>query len=310
MTKTAYLFSGQGAQYEGMGKDLVAGVPEIADFYAKASTILEYDPTELTAEQLQDTRFSQPATVCHSLAIWSQLAKARDAVLGGFSLGEYSAFAASGLLDPFSLLRLVRRRAQLMSDAGRNHPGAMYAILGLEDQVIEELLAEEFSGSVWAVNYNCPGQLVIAGHAESTEAAAERLKTLGARRALPLQVSGAFHTPLMTEAGEALATYAADLSLNAPNHTLYSNNTALPLLPAELDDFPAYLLRHMTRPVYWTRTIQNMYRAGVRNFVELGPGKTLRGLVQKTLKDKDDVRISNIDTLADLEASLAEPDSE
>ncbi len=303
--KTAYLFSGQGAQFAGMGQDLTAARP----FYDRAATILGWQPLDLTAEDLQDTLYAQPATVCLSLAIWDRLVSAKAAespyVLGGFSLGEYTAFAASGLLDVESTLRLVSTRARLMSEASHETAGKMYAILGLEDQQIETYLAENYADKVWPVNYNCPGQLVIAGLSDEVDQAALAFKAMGAKRTLPLQVSGAFHTPLMATAAKKLEAYAAGLSLHTPvQAAIYSNGSAQVMTAEELQAFPSYLNSHMTHSVKWTQTIQNMYDAGVRKFVEIGPGKTLRGLVSKILKGKEDVEISNLGTADELSSVL------
>lgn len=300
--KNAYLFSGQGAQIVDMGKDLAEQYPSVQAFYDQAADILGYQPLDLTETQLADTLYAQPATVCLSLAIWQALPPATDEyVLGGFSLGEYAAFAAAGVFDTESLLHLVAERARLMSIASQTASGKMYAVLGLEDQVIETVLAQtDYAGRVWPVNYNCPGQLVIAGSSEAADAAAAELKASGAKRVLALQVSGAFHTPLMQPAAEALSRFAAELTIQPPSCPLYSNGTALPLSASAAANFPGYLAQHMTGPVLWTQTITNMYNAGVRRFVELGPGKTLRGLVQKILKGHDDVEILNIGTAADL----------
>lgn len=304
--KTAYLFSGQGAQYAGMGRDIAENYTSAGQFYDKAAAILAWQPLDLTAEELQDTLFAQPATVCLSLAIWDLLVQTDEYVLGGFSLGEYTAFGASGLLDHESLIRLVAKRARVMSEAAQHKPGKMIAVLGLPDETIEDLLHTKYEGKVWPVNYNCPGQLVIAGSTAETDEAAAELKSLGAKRLVPLQVSGAFHTPLMEDAAAELKGYAEQNLVFHQPHTydIYSNASAQLLTEEEVHAFPDYLAHHMTHEVRWTETIEAMYASGVRRFVEIGPGKTLRGLVQKILKGKEDVEISNIGTAAELSAVL------
>lgn len=307
--KTAVLFSGQGAQYEGMGRDLAAAFPAVRDFYARASAVLDMDLLHLTQEELADTLCAQPATVALSLALWEMLpfkeAPADTVLLGGFSLGEYSAFAAAGLLPVPELLKLLRQRARLMKEAADETPGSMYAVLNLPDETVENYLAEHFPQQVWPVNYNCPGQLVIAGEKKACARAAEGLAALGAKRVIPLAVSGAFHTPLMNSAARALETWAAAMPIADPCFPLYANSTAAVLSREQLNAFPAYLAAHMTGPVRWTRTIEAMYAAGARRFIELGPGKTLRGLTAKILRSQKDAEILNIGTAEELQSFLA-----
>ncbi len=301
--KTAFLFSGQGAQYEGMGQDFAANNEAARAFYTEASRILGYDLLNLSEEELADTKYQQTATVALSLAIWQLIHFSEDYVLSGFSLGAYSAFAAAGLLSPQDTLRLVSKRAELMASAAAQTPGSMYAVMGLDDHVIENHLMENYPDTVWPVNYNAPGQLVIAGYEEPTAQAANSLAELGARRVVKLGVSGAFHTPLMQKAAEGIETHAKSTphAENLPPNTIIYSNSSGEILDNSilLEKFPEYLYEHMLSPVKWTQTIENMYESGIRRFIELGPGKTLSGLVKRILKGKDSIEIINVSTWED-----------
>lgn len=308
MNKTAFLFSGQGAQFEGMGKDIEEKSQAAKALYDEASAQIGFDINSLTAKELADTRYAQVATFVLSYCIWNEIksqVKEDEVVLGGFSLGEYTAFAASEVLAFDKTIELVNKRAAFMSHSAQKFPGAMLAVLGLDDSVIETILEEEYANKLWPVNYNAPGQLVIAGDIECIQSAEEILLEAGAKRVIPLQVSGAFHTPLMTQAADHLADFAKQYKINNPKLPIYCNNTAdLSKIKLLSEDFPRYIKEHMLGPVRWTETIENMYAHGVRHFIELGPGSTLKGLVKRILRTKQDVEISSISSWNEISSFL------
>lgn len=282
----AFLFPGQGAQTLQMSAEITAAYPASVNLYKEAKEITGVDLLTLTEEQLAQTRYSQLAIIVHSIA---SLEKERagmeitDARIGlaGFSLGEYTALFAAGIIGFSDLLMLVNERARLMQLAAEKTPGAMYAVLGLSDEQIETCLAE--IKDVYPVNYNCPGQLVIAGTVEASEKAAAQLLALGARRAMKLAVNGAFHSPFMAEAAAALKEYARTIHFasiaSGSAGALYSNASAAPV-PGDID-IPSYLETHMVSPVRFTDEIRRMRLDGYDEFIELGPGKVLTGLVKK-----------------------------
>ncbi len=281
----ALLFPGQGAQTTQMAEEIIAAYPDAARLYEEAKKVTGIDLTKLTEADLAMTLYSQPAIVVHSVAC---LEKERAAALldgrqpevtalAGFSLGEYTALYAAGLVSFTDLLLLVNERARLMQAAAEKTPGAMYAILGLTDAQIEDCLSK--IDGVYPVNYNCPGQVVIAGTAAAAEKAAAELLGLGARRALRLAVNGAFHTPLMAEAAHGIREFAKSISFKALAVPLYSNATGSPV--AAGTDFPIYLETHMISPVRFTDEVHRMRADGYDEFTELGPGKVLTGLVKK-----------------------------
>lgn len=308
--QTIFMFSGQGAQYEGMGRDLAEQIPSAQATYAEASEILGYDLLALSEADLKRTEYAQTATFTHSLAIWRALPAElkADSALAGFSLGEYSALVASGMLQFEEGLRLVHERAHSMQEACDLNPGSMYAIIGLEDRDVENLLLEDrYRDLVWAVNYNAPGQLVIAGDSEASAAAADELKQQGAKMASKLNVSGAFHTILMEPAARRTAAWAEAhiSSLGLTAHPIYSNSDGhlVPFLsPTNL---PAYLARHMTSPVLWSQSMTQAEGDGARVFIELGPGRTLRKLLTRILTG---VNAHHVDKAKDYHALLANPD--
>lgn len=279
----AFIFPGQGAQTLQMSAEITAAFPAAVSLYEQAQTVTGVDLLHLTEDQLAQTRYSQLAIIVHSIAC---LEKERAAMtdpaepvgLAGFSLGEYTALYAAGMIGFTDLLLLVNERARLMQLAAEKNPGAMYAILGLTDEQIETCL----SGieGVYPVNYNCPGQLVIAGTVEAAEKAAAELLALGARRAMKLAVNGAFHSPFMAEAAAALKEFARNITF-APSTAaaLYSNASAAPVPVGT--DIPDYLETHMISPVRFTDEIRRMRLDGYDEFIELGPGKVLTGLVKK-----------------------------
>lgn len=277
----AYLFPGQGSQSAGMADEIIAAFPGAQSLYDKALAVTGINLSILSEEQLGQTRYAQLAIVVHSIACLEK-ERAGDPdpsgiAMAGFSLGEYTSLYAAGVLGFSDLLLLVNERAALMQSAAEKKPGAMFAIIGPDDELIEKVLTDY--PEVYPVNYNYPGQLVIAGDVKASEAAAEKLLSLGARRAHRLLTNGAFHTPLMSEAAAALRAFASGLPFSAPNAPLYSNVTAAPI-PGDTD-FPAYLETHMISPVRFSKEILRMRNDGYDDTLELGPGRILTGLVKK-----------------------------
>jgi [acyl-carrier-protein] S-malonyltransferase len=282
----AAVFSGQGAQYAGMGQDLCSRSAVARRIYDDAAGLLGLDLLRLDEEQLAQTRFTQLSVVTLSLAAWQALrVEARlpaPVAFAGFSAGEYSALGAAGVLDLPELLNLVNERARLMQQAAEENPGAMYAILGLDDaRLLEIVSGPTYTGQVFAVNFNCPGQIVIAGLTGAAEACAEELKIAGARRVSRLKVNGAFHTPLMKPASKELAAYAARLTFKTPAGPFYSNLDGNPLQGSV--DWPNYLARQMCSPVRWAQEVGKLQQDGCTLWLEFGPGKILSGLIRKTL---------------------------
>ena len=278
----AYLFPGQGSQTVQMSAEITAAYPAASALYLEALTITGVDLMHLTEDQLSQTRYSQLAIIVHSVASLEAYRSAADTssepvALAGFSLGEYTALYAAGVIGFVDLLLLVNERARLMQLASEKTPGAMYAILGLSDEQVETCLSQ--IDDVYPVNYNCEGQLVIAGTVTAAEKAATELLALGARRAMRLAVNGAFHCPLMAEAAASLKKFASTLSFAPPTVPLYSNATGA-VVPSDVD-FPTYLEKHMVSPVRFTDEIRRMRLDGYDEFVELGPGKVLTGLLKK-----------------------------
>lgn len=280
-------FPGQGAQHTGMGKELYEASAAAKAVFDQASEVAGTDVAALcfTGEQaeLNRTVNSQIAIFTHSLACLAALEEAGVTfrACAGFSLGEYTALTASGILSVADGIRLVRRRGQLMQEAADAMDGCMAAILGLEDEAIEQICAQ-VDGVVRPVNYNCPGQLVIAGERSAVDQAVEACKAAGARRAMPLAVSGAFHTPLMAGAAKALRAFAQDLTFHAPAMPVYTNVTGGKLA---LDDMPAHLEAHMVSPVRWKTLVANGMADGLMSGIEIGPGKTLTGFAKKISKE-------------------------
>lgn len=279
--KHAYVFPGQGAQAVGMGKDLYENVPEAKALFEKANEILGFRITDImfdgTDEELKQTKVTQPAVFLHSVILAKALGVTPDAA-AGHSLGEFSALVVAGALSFEDGLRLVSKRAQAMQSACEAQPGTMAAILGLEDGAVEEV-CKGIDGTVVAANYNCPGQLVISGAADAVDAACEKLKAAGARRALRLPVGGAFHSPLMAPAREELRKAIEEAPFHTPVCPVYQNVDAKPQTdPAVIK---ANLIAQLTAPVRWTYIVKNMLADGVTRFTELGPGAVLQGLIKK-----------------------------
>lgn len=284
MSKKAYVFPGQGAQFVGMGKDLYDQFEIARDMFAKADEILGFSiSNEMfngTDEGLRQTKITQPAIFLHSVIAAKCLgADFTPDMVAGHSLGEFSALVANGTLNFEDGLKLVYQRAMAMQEACEMKPSTMAAVLGLDDAKVEEICASITSGVVVPANYNCPGQLVISGDIEAINEACEKLKAAGAKRALVLQVGGAFHSPLMKPAEEKLASAIENTHFNTPSCPVYQNVSA----KAETDPqtIKDNLLKQLTAPVKWTQCVQSMVTDGATNFVELGPGKVLQGLVKK-----------------------------
>ena len=279
----AFVFPGQGAQFVGMGKDLYENNAQARELFEKANEILGFRITDLmfngTEEDLKQTRVTQPAVFLHSVILAKTLgADFNPDMVAGHSLGEFSALTAAGALSFEDGLRLVAARAQAMQKACELKPSTMAAIIALPDEKVEEICAS-IPGVVVAANYNCPGQIVISGEIEAINAACEAAKAAGAKRALPLKVGGAFHSPLMEPARAELASAIEATEIHTPVCPVYQNVDALPHTdPAKIK---ANLVAQLTAPVRWTQTVRNMIADGATEFVELGPGKVLQGLVSK-----------------------------
>ncbi len=280
--KKAYVFPGQGSQYPGMAKDLYENNASAREMLEKANDILGFRITDImfdgTAEDLKQTRVTQPAIFLHSVLLARCLPDFRPDMVAGHSLGEFSALVAAGAMDFEEGLKLVAIRAEAMQKACEKVPGTMAAVLALETSKVEEICAS-CEGVVVAANYNCEGQIVISGEKEAVEEACAKMKEAGAKRALTLPVGGAFHSPLMEPARTELAEGIEKARFNTPVCPIYQNVTALPSTdPAEIK---ANLLAQLTSPVRWTQSVRNMIADGAGSFVELGPGKVLQGLVAK-----------------------------
>lgn len=282
----AYVFPGQGAQFSGMGKDLYDNSPVAKELFEKANEVLGFDITKImfegTAEDLKQTKVTQPAVFLHSVILAKTIEDFKPEMVAGHSLGEISALVAADVLDFESGLKLVYKRALAMQAACEANPSTMAAILGLEDEVVENA-CKEIDGVVVAANYNCPGQLVISGEIEAVNAACEKLKELGAKRALVLPVGGAFHSPLMKPAEEELAKAIEETTFNSPICPIYQNVTTTAVTdPLEIKK---NLIAQLTAPVKWTQSVKNMIADGATEFIEVGPGNTLQGLVKKVSRE-------------------------
>ncbi len=279
--KHAYVFPGQGAQFSGMGKDLYEMSAEAKALFDKANEILGFNITEImfsgTADELKQTKVTQPAVFLHSV-ILAKVMNIQPAAVAGHSLGEFSALVAAGALSFEDGLRLVAKRAMAMQKCCESQPGGMAAILGLDDAKVEQV-CEEIDGVVVAANYNCPGQLVISGADEAVNAACAKLKEAGAKRALRLPVGGAFHSPLMEAARAELEQAIAEVEFMTPVCPIYQNVDAKP--QTEPEAIKANLIAQLTAPVRWTQIAKNMVADGVEQFTELGPGTVLQGLIKK-----------------------------
>ena len=284
----AYVFPGQGAQFSGMGKDLYEQSEEAKKLFHQANDILGFNITDImfegTAEQLKQTNVTQPAIFLHSVILAKVLGDSfQPEMVAGHSLGEISALVAADVLSFEDGLRLVSKRASAMQKACEIMPSTMAAVLGLEDQIVEQI-CETVDGVVVAANYNCPGQLVISGEVSAIEKACELLTEKGARRALVLPVGGAFHSPMMEPAREELAAAIKETHFNEPTCPVYQNVPATAVTTAT--EIKENLMKQLTAPVKWTQSIESMIKDGATDFIEVGPGNVLQGLVRKINREK------------------------
>lgn len=291
MSKIAFLFPGQGSQSKGMLAELIADETVVAGTFTEASDVLGYDMKALVVddadEKLNSTEFTQPALLTASTALyrlWNARGGTAASQMAGHSLGEYSALVAAGAIAFEDAVTLVAFRGRAMSEAVPAGVGKMAAIIGLDDAVVAEVCKAASTGNenVWAANFNCPGQLVIAGNSAAVEKAMDAAKEAGAKRALPLAVSAPSHTPLMQPAADAMKAKLAGVSVSVPTCPVWSNARAVTL--ANPDDIRDALVEQLVSPVRWTETIQKMAAGGVTTTVEMGPGKVLAGLVRRIEK--------------------------
>ena len=281
--KKAYVFPGQGSQFPGMAKELYENNPKAKDLLEKANEVLGFRITDImfdgTAEDLKATKVTQPAVFLHSVVLAACYEGFAPDMVAGHSLGEFSALAAAGALSFEDALRLVAIRANAMQKCCEAVPGSMAAVIGLPDADVERICAET-DGIVLAANYNSDGQVVISGEKEAVAAACEKAKAAGAKRALPLAVSGAFHSPLMEPARAELAEAIEKTDFHAPKCPVYQNVTA----QAETDPeaIKANVLKQLTSPVRWSQSVKRMVADGAGYFMEIGPGNVLQGLVKRS----------------------------
>ena len=278
----AYVFPGQGAQFTGMGKDLYESNARAKALFDQANNLLGFDLTAAmftgTADEQKQTRVTQPAIFLHSVALALSNDSFAPAMVAGHSLGEFSALVANKTLSFEDALMLVFKRALAMQKACELNPSTMAAIIGLDDKIVEDVCAA-IDEIVVPANYNCPGQLVISGSIKGIDIACEKLKAAGAKRALPLQVGGAFHSPLMEPAREELAAAIEATTFHKPVCPVYQNVNARP--STDISEIKKNLIAQLTAPVRWTQSVQNMVKDGATTFIECGPGKVLQGLVKK-----------------------------
>ncbi|MCQ2174599.1 MAG: ACP S-malonyltransferase [Bacteroidales bacterium] len=283
----AHIFPGQGSQFPGMGKEIYESSSKARDMMERANLALGFRITDIMfgddAQALQATRVTQPAILLHSVVLSECASPAEPAMVGGHSLGEFSALVSAGVLEFEDALRLVSVRAEAMQRCCEKVPGAMAAILGLDDKTVSDI-CDQTPGTVIPANFNCPGQVVISGEIQAVQAACEKLKEAGARRAAPLGVGGAFHSPLMEPARKELAAAIEDTPFRSARCPVYQNATGTP--ETHPDRIRENLLAQLTSPVLWTLSIERMLEDGARNFIEIGPGKVLQGLVKRIAGDR------------------------
>jgi [acyl-carrier-protein] S-malonyltransferase len=291
----AYVFPGQGAQFSGMGKDLYEKFPDTQELFEEANDILGFSITDVmfegSGEDLKQTKVTQPAIFLHSVILSKVLGDAfKPDMVAGHSLGEFSALVANGALTFEDGLKLVYQRAMAMQKACDLEPGTMAAVLNLEDSVVESV-CKDTPGVVVPANYNCPGQLVISGEVDAINLACEKMKEAGARRALVLPVGGAFHSPLMQPAREELAAAIEATVFSEPICPVYQNVTATAV--TNTSEIKKNLIAQLTAPVKWTQSVRQMVADGASEFIEVGPGKVLQGLVRK-IDDSVEARSAEI----------------
>ncbi len=285
---TAYIYPGQGAQYSGMGKELYETSSEAKELFERANEVLDFRITDImftgTDEELKQTKVTQPAVFLHSTILSLTNNDFNPDMVAGHSLGEFSALVANKALSFEDGLQLVYKRALAMQKACEINPSTMAAIIGLDDDVVENICAN-INEVVVAANYNCPGQLVISGSNKGIEIACEEMLAAGARRALPLPVSGAFHSPLMEPARIELEAAIEATRFDQPICPVYQNVTAKPAIDTTI--IKENLIKQLTSPVQWTHSVQNMVGDGAKQFIESGPGKVLQGLVRKINRESE-----------------------
>ena len=282
-----YIFPGQGSQFTGMCHDLFIKYDNVKPLFKRAETILGFDISKImfegTKEELTQTKVTQPAIFIHSMAILKVLEDSfKPDLVAGHSLGEFSSLVAAGVLNFEDGLRLVSIRAKAMQKSCENTNGTMAAILGLDNNIIEEICSN-IEGTVVAANYNCPGQVVISGEVSAVKNACEKLSETGARRALILPVGGAFHSELMKDAKDELSKAINETSFNSPICPIYQNVNGRP--EHLVDNIKRNLISQLTSPVKWTQSVNKMIEDGCQDFIEIGPGKVLQGLIKKINRD-------------------------
>ncbi|MBU1094648.1 MAG: ACP S-malonyltransferase [Firmicutes bacterium] len=301
MNKLALVFAGQGSQYAGMGLDFVDAYPFLLEKEKEASKILGYDVRDVLLSsdgKINETEYTQPLVLLSTIYAYDIFCtlNAQVASVAGFSLGEYSAFYASEVFDFNQIMHLIAKRSSLMKDCTIKHPGKMAAILGLSSQEVDRICLESSKeGIVVSANYNSPIQVVISGEENAVSHACELAKQRGAKRAMVLNVSGAFHSPLMKEAGDGLASYLKDMSYQAAQFPIYMNTTAKPLIEKNLF---SEMEKQIQSSVYFEQTIKQMVRDGITHIVEIGPGTVLSGLIKKI---NIDIEVTQLGKMNDLD---------